>query len=459
MQLSKYNPKNHPLFNCGDINCPICAKAYSQFRIKSMIVKENFSTDAIAPFVGRYNYPDINVGILAPPEQEEDSWLYDAPKYWASNEFQIPRIVDFRSSLINSRNRINIRQKNKFLELNQEISLSSKPTDIEINLKNKPVFRINYDNLMAPTGPYAELEKAKLTENPKIDTKVQKVHYDTDLRASEALIYLYENKFDENFLSRILSVGSLGIGKNRKLVPTRWSLTATHSTLGNHLVKEIKKYSNTNYLAYFGGYLGNYYLILCFPEIWSYELFEMLADSDKYTTDYEPYEGRKSYADNTAGGFYTVRLGVLEKLKELKRQGTTILLTTHNMFEVEELCDRIALISKGKIIAEGSVDEIKGMIKVDKIIEVEVDNLLKLSNEMKKQDYVLSCKIVDGVVHVKVESYGSVKKVMEHLSKSDFRIYSVRLLEPTLEEALLRIMRENIAAAKQERAPGSDGNA
>ena len=327
MQLSKYNPKNHPLFNCGNINCPICAKAYSQFRIKSMIVKENFSTDAIAPFVGRYNYPDINVGILAPPEQEEDSWLYDAPKYWASNEFQIPRIVDFRSSLINSRNKVNIKQKNKFLELNQEISLSSKPTDIEINLKNKPVFRINYDNLMAPTGPYAELEKAKLTENPKIDTKVQKVHYDTDLRASEALIYLYENKFDENFLSRILSVGSLGIGKNRKLVPTRWSITATDDTLGKHLINEIKKYNDINYSAFFGSYLGNYYLILLFPEVWSYELVETtVANPEHYTTDYESYDGRKNYAENTAGGYYTVRLAVLEKLKEMKKQASVLAL-------------------------------------------------------------------------------------------------------------------------------------
>ena len=327
MQLSRYDAKNHPLFNCGDINCPICAKAYSQFRIKSMIVKENFSTDAIAPFVGRYNYPDINVGILAPPEQEEDSWLYDAPKYWASNEFQIPRIVDFRSSLINSRNRINIRQKNKFLELNQEISLSSKPTDIEINLKNKPVFRINYDNLMAPTGPYAELEKAKLTENPKIDTKVQKVHYDTDLKANEALVYLYENNFDENFLSRILSVGTLGIGKNRKLVPTRWSITATDDTLGKHLIDEIKKYNNINYSAFFGSYLGNYYLILLFPEVWSYELVETtVANPEHYTTDYESYDGRKNYAENTAGGYYTVRLAVLEKLKEMKKQASVLAL-------------------------------------------------------------------------------------------------------------------------------------
>ncbi len=327
MHLPKYNPKNHPLFNCGNINCPICAKAYSQIRIKNLIVKENFSTEGVAPFIGRYGYPEINIGILAPPEETDETWLYDAPKYWAYKNFQIPKIVEFRSALINSREKTNIKKRNKFLELNQEVSMASKPVDIDISLKDKPKFRINYDNLMAPTGPYADLEKAKLTENPSIHTKVQKVHYDAGLKANDALIYLYENKFDENFLSRILSVGNIGIGKNRKLVPTRWSLTATHDTLGKHLTEEIKKYSHINYSAFFGGYLGNYYLILCFPEAWSYELFEMhISDQNRYMTDYEPYEGRKYYAENTAGGYYTVRLGILEKLRELKRQGSILAL-------------------------------------------------------------------------------------------------------------------------------------
>ena len=327
MHLSKSSSKNHPLFNCGNYNCSICAKAYSQIKIKNKITKENFVTETVSPFIGRYGYPEINIGILAPPEETQDTWLYDAPKYWAVHNFQIPKIVDFRSSLINSRNKINIKGRNKFLELNQEVSMASKPVDIDINLKEKPHFRVNYDNLMAPTGPYAELKKAKLTENPKVHTRVQKVHYDTDLKAKDALIYLYENKFDENFLSRILSVGNVGIGKNRKLVPTRWSITATDDVLGKHLLNEIKKYNQINYAAFFGGYLGNYYLILCFPEVWSYELFEMhVSNQNHFMTDYESYEGRKYYAEETAGGYYTVRLAVLEKLREMKKQGSILAL-------------------------------------------------------------------------------------------------------------------------------------
>ena len=332
MKLPALNYKNHPFFNCGNPQCPICAKAYSYLKIKNKLVKENFSSDTVAPFVGRFNYPNINIGILTPPQATEEAWLYDAPKYWSFKNFEIPKIIDFRASLINSRTNINVRARNKFLELNQEIAMASKPANIEINLKEKPRFKLNLDGYVAPTGPRAILKKATLTENPRISYKVEKAFSDTDLKANEALIYLYKKNFDENFLSRLLSVGSIGLKPNRKLVPTRWSITATDDILGRNIINEIKNYKEINYKSYFGGYLGNFYLILLFPEIWSYELFETYAGSKQfcgacsYMTDYEPYEGRKYYASSTAGGYYSVRLAILEKLKQLKRQASVLAL-------------------------------------------------------------------------------------------------------------------------------------
>ena len=50
------------------------------------------------------------------------------------------------------------------------------------------------------------------------------------------------------------------------------------------------------------------------------------SDSIDYTTDYEPYEGRKSYAENCGGGYYAIRLPILEKLAELKKQATVLVL-------------------------------------------------------------------------------------------------------------------------------------
>ncbi len=323
-----------PLGACGKGKCPICARNNAIFKLRDKLEKEEFTSDAVAPFVGKFGYPNINVGILAPPEQSDDAWLYDSPKFWSSQNFGIPQIVDFRSSLLNSKYTINIKKRIRLLEVSQDIAMSSKPVDVEIELKEKPKFRLNLDAYIAPTGPNARLKRASITENPKIHTKVYKVFEDIDLKAYDAVNYLYENKFDENFLSKLLSIGTLGLKADRKLVPTRWSITATDDIIGKNLINQIKDYSEiSSYYSFFGNYLGNYYLILMFPEVWSYELFETYVPSNwnlskqlRYTTDYEDYFGRKSYADNTIGGYYSVRLAIIEKLNEMKRQASVLAL-------------------------------------------------------------------------------------------------------------------------------------
>ena len=67
-------------------------------------------------------------------------------------------------------------------------------------------------------------------------------------------------------------------------------------------------------------------MILFFPDVFSYELFEVDVKSKRVWTDHEFYGGRKNYASNCVGGYYTVRLAVCEKLKQMKRQGTVLAL-------------------------------------------------------------------------------------------------------------------------------------
>jgi hypothetical protein len=124
------------------------------------------------------------------------------------------------------------------------------------------------------------------------------------------------------------------VKNQRKLVPTRWSITAIDDTLGKQNVKKIKDYSNrADYKVHTGDYMGNYYIILFFPEPWSYELFESYMPNDawklkelKTFSDYEGYGGRKEYAYNTMGGYYAARLPVTEHLIKEKRQGSALLL-------------------------------------------------------------------------------------------------------------------------------------
>jgi len=331
MEPCKHTHGLTPMQFWGKPFCPFCAKKQSMNIVQKKLENKDFVSSSPAPFVGRYGYPFVNIGIMAPPELKENVWLYDAPRYWASHSYSIPQIMDFRSELINSHKKTHIKDQEKILDIAQDIAMSSRPVDVEISLKDKPKFSLNTDSTMAPQGPNAQLLKAELTSTPKIHTKVERAFSDTDLRASEALTSLYENNFDETALMRMLSVGAFGLKSNRKLVPTRWSITATDDTLGKHLIGEIKQYPESDYRAYFGSHLGNYYLILCFPDLWSYELFETMVPlrptSDIHaSTDYEGFNGRKDYAEGTAGGYYTVRLAIAEHLKSIKRQASVLAL-------------------------------------------------------------------------------------------------------------------------------------
>ena len=328
------NPRRY----CGRDFCPILAKAYSAMKVKQKITRQDFNALSPSILIGHNFYPNVNVGILSPPELDEKTWLYDAPRFWAQNEFKIPEIVDFRSALINSRFRqdvkLNALQKNKFLDTVQEVAMASKPVDIEVNLNEAPKFRLNLDTFLAPSGPNAKLKNIFVTSNPKIDTRVDKIVSDTDLKAKNAILELSKKGFDENFLTKLLSAATLGIKTQRKLVPTRWAISGVDSNIGNYLISKIKEYNQTDYLAFFGGYLGNYFLVLCFPEVFSYELFEMympktswnIKGEINYTTDYEPYAGRKTYAENCGGGFYSVRLALAEKLEKMKKQASVLVL-------------------------------------------------------------------------------------------------------------------------------------
>jgi hypothetical protein len=307
---------------CGRQFCAIASKVRSQKRLNET-AKQDFFGATPNIFIGRFGYPNINVGILSTEQYNN----HDAPLLWSKDNYQIQEIIDLRTSLINSTFKTGIKSFNdRMLELSQEVSLASKPVDVEINLDKKPFFHLNLQQDTAPHGPNVRLKKARLTENPKIPNKVEKLVSDPGLKAAEAISRL-RKEYDEHYLTKVLSVGNLGTATERKLVPTRWSITAVDDIVGKQLAEEVKKYPQSDYLAFFGGYLGNYYLVLMFPHCWSYELFETaVGENSSFSTDYEGYDGRKEYADNTAGGYYAARHAILEKLSSIKRQSGVLAL-------------------------------------------------------------------------------------------------------------------------------------
>ena len=245
----------NPLGDCGKGRCPICTRNNAIFTLKNTVKSENFVSDSNSVFVGHYNYPNVNVGILSPPSLLEDSWLYDAPNYWSTNNFQIPQIVNLRSSILNNKqssNVLNARKKEKIIELGQELAQASKPAELEVNLYKKPTFRLQTNDYSLPMGPSTSLKKIKLTENTKIPKKIDYIVSDSDLKSSEAIKILYKNKFNEHTLTKLVSIGNLGLKKDRKLVPTKWSITGVDSNIGKYLTDQLKNYQETGFLTFYG---------------------------------------------------------------------------------------------------------------------------------------------------------------------------------------------------------------
>jgi hypothetical protein len=295
--------------------------------------------DTISPpsvFVGsKLKYPFVNVGILSPLNEDRDAWLYDDAKYWAQNNFSIKNVLDLRNNLLNSRfkSRVtDVRTNKKFVEISKEIAISSKQVDVEIELNKCINLNRDKDRVLTPHGMRAGLKDAKITSNVKIDSKVDKIIND-EIRASEGLNYLYKNNINEYSLAKILSIGVLGLKKNKKMVPTRWSITATDDSLSREIINSIKEFPIINeHVLFFGEFLGNQYLIMLFPDVWNFELFELYYPGSSWnpstdfraSTDFEDFNGRKEYAFNCAGGYYATRFPIVEYLKSIKRQASVL---------------------------------------------------------------------------------------------------------------------------------------
>ncbi|MFH0875448.1 MAG: hypothetical protein V1859_05905 [archaeon] len=380
---------------CGRPFCPLQQKIKAQTILNTNFKKDFFGASPNV-FVGKYGYPDVNVGFLSNENVTEE---HDAPKKWSGENYQIPKVIDLRSSLVNSSFKANVKSfDEKFLDIAKEVSMSEKPVDIEVNLNKKPSFALTYNQDAAPFGPTVRVEKAIVTENPKIPVHVDKAVSDVDLKSVDAMKYLYSKGFDEHYLTKLISVGNLGVKENRKLVPTRFSITATDDILGKHLISEIKDFAQHNYVALFGNYLGNYYLLLFFPDVWSYELFETSVanqENIETMTDYEDINGRKYYAVNTVGGYYAARLAVLEYLKSIKRQSSVLCLRfiTNEYYAplgvwVVREATRKATISKPIEFSSEALMLNYAKILIKKKLGFNLDNLLQKSillKNMKQQ--------------------------------------------------------------------------
>ncbi|MHA1753974.1 MAG: Nre family DNA repair protein [Candidatus Odinarchaeia archaeon] len=321
---------------CGLKSCPILSKYSFIKHIKKLrLKKELYSESPPGFFVGRSNYPNVSVGPLVTLDNELIKEPLDEPDLWFGKP--VEEIIKYRSSLFRSTFKVNIKNpQNKFLEESRLIAMASKPVMAEVKLNKITLPRLSFDGISAPWGVTGLVEKLTLTENPKIHPKIDYISSDGAISAAESIEILFKAGLSVNTITRILSAGLLGYSHLRRIVPTRWSITATDQIISNFLIERIKQFKIIdNILLFESTYLNNLFKILLVPSIWAFEQIEgwypgsiwlSHALSPIIVSDFEDWRGRKKYASNVGGAYYASRLAVAEYLDKIRRQAAVLIL-------------------------------------------------------------------------------------------------------------------------------------
>ena len=320
---------------CGKPRCPIIVKAQSMARQgPAMLTNEILGSSPPGVFVGRLGYPKVSIGPMVPP-QFGDTAILDTPEDWLGRP--VDQIVDYRYSLVRGNSRASVddaREPGRFLSSLQELAMAARPVDTELRLTKPPRRILTLSEDTQPYGPSGPLDKFKI-DNPSVDRSVEAAYYDRDLDAAGAVGELYRKGVLVTRIQKAFSLGMFGVGTRRKIVPTRWSITAVDSSISLELIEKVKRHSTIDeYRVYGFRAYDNQYVAILLPEPWRFEWMEAWFPNttwNQFTTapyiigDYEEYFGRTKYA-KVGGCYYSTRLAVTEALDREKKQAAAIVL-------------------------------------------------------------------------------------------------------------------------------------
>ncbi len=324
---------------CGKDRCPLMIKFYSRSKSRRLIdTKDLAGSSPPSVFVGRYGYPKVDIGPLIPPEFGDTS-IMGTPERWVGKS--IDEIVDFRFRLVRGKYRIDatdFRKYGRIVDNVQEVALSANSIDVEAAFAQKPKGSIVLDDNIEPFGPSARMETFTIG-NGKFERNLEKSFYDTDMKARDAVVNAYRNGTMISEIQKAFSVGTMGINKNRRFVPTRWSITAVDDMIGKDLLRTTKwNEPIDDFRIYKWEELDNRWAIMLMPCTWRFELIEAWYPNTTWNPsgrqidiihDSEFFDGRTEYA-HIGGCYYASRMAINELLiEEGRTAGAVIMREAH----------------------------------------------------------------------------------------------------------------------------------
>jgi DNA repair protein NreA len=319
---------------CGKPVCPILMK-YRAFE-RTLPMVQGTTLDGSSPpgvFVGRFGYPKVAIGPLLSPLHGSTE-LLDTPEEWVGRS--VEEVVGFRTGLVRGTSRFRVSDADRpdlLLERLQLLGLAVESVESEAEFRRPPRGHLALSESTPPFGPSAPIARVRLDVR-RVDPHLERMSSDVHANARVAVEELYDRGVRVSRIQRAFSVGALGRQGRRRLVPTRWSITAVDDLVSKRLLDTVRGLPElSEVLLYTLTALDNRWQIALLPGTYRYESIEawypntVWNPSDRIVMmgDHEGYDGRTTYAA-IGGCYYAARLATAEALVRLGRQAGVVVL-------------------------------------------------------------------------------------------------------------------------------------
>jgi len=144
----------------------------------------------------------------------------------------------------------------------------------------------------------------------------------------------------------------------------------------------------------------------------------------------------------TVGIDVQAKVNILEIIKKVGEQGTSVIFTTHQLAEVEEICSRIAVMDKGTVLAQGTLEELIQIVGEKEMVDVQGEfSANQVSKILKEADFtgveVLSVK--DNLANLAFDTTDKIPGMMEFLFKNNIKVSDLKIKSPNLEAVFLKL--------------------
>ncbi len=142
----------------------------------------------------------------------------------------------------------------------------------------------------------------------------------------------------------------------------------------------------------------------------------------------------------TVGIDVHAKVSILDIIKSVGEKGTSVIFTTHQLAEVEDICSRIVIMDKGALLAEGTLEELIKIVGEKEIVDVEGDfSAGDISEILKKVDFAEILSVSDNLVNLAFDDTHKIPSMMELLFKNNIPVSDLKIKSPNLEAVFLKL--------------------